>query len=149
MTGEELRKRRIKLKLNQDEFGALIGISRNTVSNYERNKKIPASRMPALLSALERLENEIVSENQSKNQEKLQSLVKETESGHLLEAVLEKFHPLEVIRYIHNHFDQYLEYEEFFMLARNVVNMDEIAQMRKDIEELNEKFRQIEKSKER
>ena len=39
---------RNKLGLNQEDFGKLIGVSKNTVYNYENGTKIPISKIPIL-----------------------------------------------------------------------------------------------------
>jgi transcriptional regulator with XRE-family HTH domain len=44
---------RRKLKLSQEEFGKLIGVSKNTVYNYEDGKKIPDSKRDILRKLLE------------------------------------------------------------------------------------------------
>lgn len=43
---------RKKLGLTQDDLARLIGVSRNTVINYERGKEIPISKIEILKKAL-------------------------------------------------------------------------------------------------
>ena len=45
MNGEDLKKIRISLNLTQEEFAKLIGVSKNTIYNYENGSKIPASKI--------------------------------------------------------------------------------------------------------
>ena len=40
--GTRLKKEREKLKLNQDDFANEVGVSRVSISNYERNLKSPS-----------------------------------------------------------------------------------------------------------
>ena len=44
----DIIKVRGKLGLNQEDFGKLIGVSKNTVYNYENGTKIPESKIPIL-----------------------------------------------------------------------------------------------------
>lgn len=62
MTGKEIKKIRENLNLNQTEFGKKVGVSKNTVSNWENNlTEIPKTMLPLLKS----LETNGVSINQS------------------------------------------------------------------------------------
>lgn len=53
---------RNKLGLNQEDFGKLIGVSKNTVYNYENGAKIPVSKIPILQQYLTTKTLTIVSE---------------------------------------------------------------------------------------
>lgn len=39
--GDRLREERERLKLSQEEFGAVGGVARNAQSNYEKGKRVP------------------------------------------------------------------------------------------------------------
>ncbi len=55
MTGDEIKKRRKALKLNQTELANLIGVTRNTVARWERNEmKIPSEMLDLALTSVER-----------------------------------------------------------------------------------------------
>lgn len=49
MNAKEIKELRKSLNLSQEEFANLIGVSKNTVYNYENGSKIPASKITILL----------------------------------------------------------------------------------------------------
>ena len=62
MKGKEIRKLRENLHLNQTEFGKKVGVSKNTVSNWENNlTEIPKT----VLHLLKDLEEKTIDINQS------------------------------------------------------------------------------------
>ena len=64
MKGKEIRKLRESLHLNQTEFGKKVGVSKNTVSNWENNlTEIPKT----VLHLLKDLEEKSADINQSVN----------------------------------------------------------------------------------
>lgn len=52
MRAEEIKKKRKELGLTQDELGKLIGVSKNTILNYEKGKVIPDSKITILDTVL-------------------------------------------------------------------------------------------------
>jgi len=44
----QVKKIRENLGLNQEDFGKLLGVSKNTILNYEKGGKIPESKIPIL-----------------------------------------------------------------------------------------------------
>ncbi|MGG8497937.1 helix-turn-helix domain-containing protein [Tenacibaculum sp. TC6] len=50
MTGEELKQNRKKLNLSQEELGKKLGLSKNTIYNYENGGVIPKSKLPVLIN---------------------------------------------------------------------------------------------------
>lgn len=52
MNGIEIKEKRIKLGLTQEELANLIGVSKNTVLNYEKGNTIPDSKIKILESVL-------------------------------------------------------------------------------------------------
>ena len=48
MNGLEIKEKRIKLGLTQEELANLIGVSKNTVLNYEKGNTIPESKIKIL-----------------------------------------------------------------------------------------------------
>lgn len=58
MTGEQLKKLREETGKSQKEFAALVGVSVNTISNYETGKTIPESKLPLFGMLKRALENE-------------------------------------------------------------------------------------------
>ncbi|MCK9506426.1 MAG: helix-turn-helix domain-containing protein [Porticoccaceae bacterium] len=48
--GERLREERERLGLNQDEFGEIGGVNRNSQANYEKNKRNPDSAYMAAVA---------------------------------------------------------------------------------------------------
>jgi excisionase family DNA binding protein len=143
MTGKEFKKKRLALGLTQHEVSELLGVSRNTVYNYEHDKVIPASRLGFINTVFDKLQKEKLLSNESDGISSLESIFRETESENLLEAVLQKFHPLEVVHHIHKNLEKYTELDEFIMLAKNVVNQQEIETLRKEIETLRIKFENL------
>lgn len=53
MNGEDIKNLRKKLKLSQKDFGAKIGVSRQTIVNYENGDKIPDSKKQLLSNLLQ------------------------------------------------------------------------------------------------
>ena len=49
MNAKEVKEIRKELNLSQEEFAKLIGVSKNTVYNYENGSTIPASKVAILL----------------------------------------------------------------------------------------------------
>lgn len=52
MNNLEIKKQRKLLSLTQQELADLIGVSKNTIVNYEKGLKIPDSKIPILTKAL-------------------------------------------------------------------------------------------------
>lgn len=48
MTGEDIKAHRERLGLNQEEYAELLGLSKNTIWNYENGGKIPKSKIGIL-----------------------------------------------------------------------------------------------------
>lgn len=63
MNDLEVKKIRKRLKLTQDEFGKRIGVTRDTIINYEKGGVIPESKLELLRS----LSNSIVNDSQEVN----------------------------------------------------------------------------------
>ncbi|MBN4082910.1 helix-turn-helix domain-containing protein [bacterium AH-315-A23] len=57
MTALEIKERRKKLGLTQEELGKLLGVSRNTIYNYEKGAEIPASKFTLLSNFLHPTDN--------------------------------------------------------------------------------------------
>jgi transcriptional regulator with XRE-family HTH domain len=147
MTGDAFKRKRIEHHLTQEELGVLIGISRNTVANYEKQGKIPASRLPIIHRVFEKLDKDRQNLISGKDMDALHALYQETESEHLLESILKKFHSVEIVHYIHKHLDQFMAEPSFLMLAKNVVNEQEIDRIKQEIERLDAKFSALHKDK--
>lgn len=62
MNSLDIKKNRKNLNLTQQELADLLGVSKNTVVNYEKGGKIPDSKIPLLNKILSN-QNNIVSEN--------------------------------------------------------------------------------------
>ena len=50
MNSDDIIEIRKRLGLNQDDFGKLVGVSKNTIYNWEKGTKIPESKIPILES---------------------------------------------------------------------------------------------------
>lgn len=52
MNNLELKNRRKEIGLTQQELADLLGVSKNTIVNYEKGLKIPESKIPLLIKTL-------------------------------------------------------------------------------------------------
>lgn len=50
MDGFELAKKRKELEMTQEELGQEVGLSKNTIYNYETSGRIPKSKIPLFIS---------------------------------------------------------------------------------------------------
>ncbi len=64
MNAEEIKKIRLSLNLTQEEFAKKIGVSKNTIYNYENGSKIPPSKI-MIFEQLKSQNNNTVNEPQS------------------------------------------------------------------------------------
>lgn len=48
-TGERIRMLRKELKMNQNDFGARIGLASNTITNYETDRRNPSNQVLELI----------------------------------------------------------------------------------------------------
>ena len=88
MTGEELKLNRKKLKLSQEELGKKLGLSKNTIYNYENGGVIPKSKTSILVSFFKQ---EIILP------EKENSLLTEEDALKVIEAIY--LHEKELMKY--------------------------------------------------
>lgn len=58
MNANDIIKLRRALKLSQDKFGKLIGVSKGTIVNYENGKVIPGSKQKMLYELLQSVDKE-------------------------------------------------------------------------------------------
>jgi transcriptional regulator with XRE-family HTH domain len=137
MTGEELKYKRKQLKLTQDELAKLLGVSKNTVFNWEKGKRIPESKTFILEQVLNNNKQPAAFDIKLSDEERIQLFFNEIESEVLLEELLKKFHPLEIINFIHKHREKFMEYEEFAMLMSNVERDREIEDLKEQIKNIN------------
>lgn len=149
MTGKEFKRRRLMLGLTQHEIAEYLGVSRNTVYNYEHDKVIPSSRLTFINNIFKKLEeeDEFINADFDKNQanDPVESFFMSVESENLLDAVLQRFHPLEIIQHVNKNLDRYIELEEFHMLAKNVTNQQEIEILKREVERLKLKMDDLDK----
>lgn len=52
MSGDDIRRARQEMSLTQDDLAEAIGVTRKTVSNWERGIAVPRTRLAALLKFL-------------------------------------------------------------------------------------------------
>ena len=77
--GERLRKVREDMKLNQSDFAAIIGASRQTQSNYEKGERMPDALYLAAIAAAGADVNYILTGNKAETQQRLDKLKQATE----------------------------------------------------------------------
>lgn len=63
MTGEEIIAYRTALNITQQELAELIGVSKNTIYNYEKGTKIPDSKIPIFENLFKNQSQKIVSDS--------------------------------------------------------------------------------------
>lgn len=144
MTGEELRDKRKSMDWTQSQLAQRIGVSKGTVINYEKGKKIPESKNK-ILQEVFRKETDLIYPLANKISMLSPELLKRAKqsndpSSFIIEEVLNKFHPVEVVDYIDRHRDEYFNLEEFRLLSKNVVGTNEIQNLKREIKKINERL---------
>ncbi len=137
MTSEELKYKRKQLGLTQGDLARLLGVSKNTVFNWEKGKRIPDSKTDILERVLSKNERTISFDANMSERERIQLLFNEIESEVLLEEMLKKFHPVEIINFIHKNRDKFIHHEEFAMLMGNIERDLEIKSLKEQITKIN------------
>ena len=66
MTGINLKEKRKQLGLYQSELAEILGVSSNTINNYEAGKKIPSTKISMLKAVLEELEKKLINADRFK-----------------------------------------------------------------------------------
>jgi len=67
MNGKEIKLKRIELNLSQEELGAKLGMSKNTIYNYENGGKIPGTKIPILVKFFENYSSSNMKEDKLSN----------------------------------------------------------------------------------
>ena len=63
----DIKQLRKKLKMTQEQFGGLIGVSRNTIINYEKGEVIPAPKIVMINNIVKNFEEEHKAEDKFEN----------------------------------------------------------------------------------
>ncbi|MGG6230943.1 helix-turn-helix domain-containing protein [Tenacibaculum sp. SDUM215027] len=88
MNGSDLKVLRKKLGLSQEELGELVGLSKNTIYNYENSGVVPKSKIPIF--------KKIFKENNVDSNSELRS-ISEKEALDVIEKIL--LHEKELMKY--------------------------------------------------
>jgi len=146
MNGEELKTKRKSKGWTQSELAQKIGVSKGTVINYEKGKKIPESKTKILTEVFS--SNEVLlfplSDKLNILSRELREKAEQNEdpSKYILEYILPKFHPAEIVAYQDRNRDVFLQLEEFGMLASNIVGESEIEYLKKEITAIKKRLDQ-------
>lgn len=144
MIGEELKANRKLKGWTQLELAQRIGVSKNTVINYEKGKTIPESKNKILESVFYPNTDENYSLVDKLNvlspDLKRMAEAEDSPSQFILEQVLTKFHPAEVIDYLDSNREVYLTLEEFRLLAKSIVGISEIQSLKEEIKKINQRL---------
>ncbi len=144
MTGEELKTKRKLQGWTQSHLAQKIGVSKGTIINYEKGKKIPESKSKILQEVFvgRAVRNYTPSpkRNELKEDSKGYNKPKKAPSQPLLDQVLSKFHPVEIVAYLDRHRDLYFNLEEFKLLTKNIVDTNDLEQLKEDIRTIRKKL---------
>ncbi|CAL2114147.1 Helix-turn-helix protein [Tenacibaculum sp. 190130A14a] len=105
MNGSDLKVLRKKFGLSQEELGGLVGLSKNTIYNYENSGVVPKSKVPVFKKLFR--ENNI---GNLSNKE-----VDITEIGELSEK-----EALEIIEKVLLHEQELMQYEGFYLWVKSL-----------------------------
>ncbi len=100
MNALELKENRRKLKLSQEELGDKLGLSKNTIYNYENGGVIPKSKVKILTRFFEENLNIGISKN-NKNK-------------------ISKDFALQIIDALYLHSDELMSYENFALWVESI-----------------------------
>ncbi len=144
MTGKELKEKRKSVGWTQQELAQRLGVSKGTIINYEKGKTIPESKTEILASVFG---VESIREYKQHNllnllNADLRANAKKMPNAplYVLQLLLEHIHPSEVIDYIDKHRSEYFDLEEFRLLAKNVVGLNEIEILQGEIRKINNRL---------
>ncbi|MGY6650230.1 helix-turn-helix domain-containing protein [Wenyingzhuangia sp. IMCC45574] len=102
MDGFELAKKRKELDMTQEELGQEVGMSKNTIYNYETSGKIPKSKIPLFIS-LFNMHYKPEKENTNRD---LTSSVKKEEKPRSLDEILDEYSVDDIMSYISLNLDK-------------------------------------------
>ena len=147
MDGTSLKAKRKEKGWTQSKLASLIGVSKNTVVNYEKGKTIPDSKKEILKSVFVSKE---VRRNPLENKKGVvhDSLLKTAEkslnpSRYLLQVILETFHPIEILHYLDEKRSRFENLEEFSRLLDNNSAKDDLEQVKSEISELRKMIEKL------
>lgn len=101
MDGFELARKRKELEMTQEELGQEVGMSKNTIYNYETSGRIPKSKIPLFISLFNM--HYKPEENTSSKQLNESSNGKETRS---LDEILDEYSVDDIMSYISLNLDK-------------------------------------------
>lgn len=144
MTGEELKAKRKAQGWTQSQLAQRIGVSKGTVINYEKGKKIPESKNKILQEVFtgDILPTYTLNEKLNVLNEELKTYAKvnKNPSNYILEEILSKFHPVEIIEYLDRHREVFFKYEEFRLLSKNMVGTSDIELIKEEIQKIKKRL---------
>ncbi len=137
MTGEQLKLKRKQKGWTQAQLGARIGVSKNTVGNYEKGGIIPDSKKDILKSVFlvnVEIRNPLQSKEGIISDQLLATAKKKVNpERYILEVVLSKFQPIEITQYLDEKRDRFDNLEEFQILLKNFSRQDDIDDIKQEI----------------
>jgi len=144
MTGEDLKAKRKSQGWTQSQLAQRIGVSKGTVINYEKGKKIPESKNKILQEVFTKNSPQVYALNDKLNvlNEELRTYarVDKNPSNYILEEILSKFHPIEIVAYLDRHRELFFNLEEFRLLSKNMAGTSEIEQLREEIQDIKKRL---------
>jgi len=144
MRGEELKAKRKSQGWTQSQLAQKIGVSKGTIINYEKGKKIPESKNKILHEVFVGILPKNYGLNEKLNilneEFKVYARDEKNPSSYILDEILSKFHPVEIVAYLDKNREQFFNLEEFRLLAKNIVGMGEIAQLKEEVQAIKERL---------
>lgn len=146
MTAEELKTKRKLQGWTQSQLAQKIGVSKGTIINYEKGKKIPESKNKILQEVFidHGPRNYALNEKLNVLNEELKTYAKtdDNPSNYVLEQILSKFHPVEIVAYLDRNRALFFNLDEFRLFAKNVVGTNEIEQLKEEIQAIKKRLDQ-------
>ncbi len=144
MTGNELRAKRKSSGWTQAELAQKLGVSKGTIINYEKGRTIPESKTKILAAVFDLKE-----EREYKVEHLLSLLSPDLRSSakkvhnparYVLELVLGHIDPELLVSHIDKNRDIFFQMDEFRLLSKNAVGMDEIEMLKIEIKTIKQKL---------
>ncbi len=137
MTGEQLREKRRQKGWTQAKLATLIGVSTNTIGNYEKGGTIPVSKkniLKAVFVAQLELQDPLLGMTGVLDEKLLSNARRKNDSlKYILQIVLSKFHPVQITEYIDENRERFEGLEEFEIFLANVSRDYELGTIKEDL----------------
>ncbi len=144
MTGKDLKAKRKAKGWTQSQLAQRIGVSKGTVINYEKGKKIPESKNKILVEVFTNDTAEVYALKDKLNvlNEELRTYTRANKypSIQLIDEIMSKFHPVEIVDYLDRHRVIYFKLEEFRLLVKNMVGTNEMEQLKEEVKKIKKRL---------